>query len=81
MSPDSVPAATQCWPELSPETHPATNRILGGLMASSVLGGLGQLIALTVTGLLIEDLLGSRTWIGTGNAVMQIGTAGGAFLL
>ena len=81
VSSDSVPAATQCWPELSPDTHPATNRILGGLMASSVLGGLGQLIALTVTGLLIEDLLGSRTWIGTGNAVMQIGTAGGAFLL
>ncbi|HEY5875538.1 MAG TPA: MFS transporter [Ilumatobacteraceae bacterium] len=81
MSSDSVPAATQCWPELSPDMHPATNRILGGLMASSVLGGLGQLIALTVTGLLIEDLLGSRTWIGTGNAVMQIGTAGGAFFL
>ncbi len=50
-------------------------------MASSVLGGLGQLIGLTVTGLLIEDLLGSRTWIGTGNAVMQVGTAGFAFLL
>ena len=50
-------------------------------MAASVFGGLGQLIGLTVTGLLIEDLLGSRTWIGTGNAVMQVGTAGGAYLL
>ena len=63
------------------ESHPATNRILGGLMGSSVLGGLGQLIGITVTGLLIEDLLGSRTWIGTGNATMQVGTATGAYVL
>lgn len=62
-------------------SHPAANRIIGGLMASSVLGGLGQLIGLTVTGLLIEDLLGTRTWIGTGNAASQIGTAIGALVL
>lgn len=50
-------------------------------MASAVLGGLGQLIGLTVTALLLEDLLGSRTWIGVGNASMQIGTALGAWQL
>lgn len=50
-------------------------------MASAVLGGLGQLIGLTVTVLLMEDLLGSRTWIGVGNAAMQIGTALGAWQL
>jgi MFS family permease len=50
-------------------------------MLSSVFGGLGQLIGLTVTGLLIKDMLGSATWIGTGNAAMQLGTAAGAFTL
>ncbi len=50
-------------------------------MASAMLGGLGQLIGLTVTALLIEDLLGSRTWIGIGNASMQVGTALGAWQL
>ncbi len=50
-------------------------------MASAVLGGLGQLIGITVTALLLEDLLGSRTWIGIGNASMQVGTALGAWQL
>ena len=53
-------------------------RILGGLMASSALGGLGQLIGLTGTALLIEDLLGSKTFIGTGSFAMMGGTALGA---
>lgn len=77
----AVPEGSQPALVSPPDAHPATRRILGGLMASSVLGGLGQLIGLTVTGLLIEDLLGSRTWIGTGNAASQVGTAGGAFVL
>ena len=85
MTTDGAEVATDCWPDVSrtapPDSHPATRRILSGLMAASVFGGLGQLIGLTVTGLLIEDLLGSRTWIGTGNAVMQVGTAAGAYVL
>ncbi len=70
-------------PELAilPTGHPASRRILGGLMASAMLGGLGQLIGLTVAALLMEDLLGSRTWIGVGNASMQVGTALGAWQL
>jgi MFS family permease len=50
-------------------------------MLSSVLGGLGQLIGLTVTGLLIKEMLGNATWIGTGNAAMMLGTAAGAYSL
>lgn len=56
-------------------------RILGGLMSSSALGGLGQLIGLTGTALLIEDLLDSKTFIGTGSFAMMGGTALGAMLL
>jgi len=56
-------------------------RLLGGLMGSSALGGLGQLIGLTGTALLIEDLLGSKTFIGTGNFAMLGGTALGAYTL
>lgn len=56
-------------------------RILGGLMGTSALGGLGQLIGLTGTALLIEDLLGSKTFIGTGSFAMMAGTALGATLL
>ncbi|MEY4373544.1 MAG: hypothetical protein RL219_2313 [Actinomycetota bacterium] len=56
-------------------------RILGGLMGTSALGGLGQLIGLTGTALLIEELLGSKTFIGTGNFAMMAGTALGASLL
>lgn len=56
-------------------------RLLGGLMGTSALGGLGQLVGLTGTSLLIEDLLGSKTWIGTGNFAMMGGTAVGASLL
>ena len=71
------PAATP----LALDGHPASNRILGGLMASAMLGGLGQLIGLTVGALLIKDLLHTTTWIGIGNASMQIGTALGAWQL
>lgn len=56
-------------------------RILGGLMGSSALGGLGQLIGLTGTPLLIKELLGSKTWIGTGSFAMMAGTALGASVL
>jgi len=56
-------------------------RILGGLMGTSALGGLGQLIGLTGTTLLIQELLGSKTWVGTGSFAMMGGTAVGAAVL
>lgn len=56
-------------------------RILGGLMGTSALGGLGQLIGLTGTTLLIKELLGSKTWVGTGSLAMMSGTAVGAAVL
>ena len=59
-------------PDASPVGAPSVTRsteyrILGGLMGSSALGGLGQLIGLTGTPLLIQELLGSKTWIGVGS--------------
>ncbi len=50
-------------------------------MATAALGGLGQLIGLTVAGLLVRDLLGSATWVGTANAAASIGTAVGSITL
>ena len=73
-------------PDASPVGAPSVTRsteyrILGGLMGSSALGGLGQLIGLTGTPLLIQELLGSKTWIGTGSFAMMGGTALGAVVL
>jgi MFS family permease len=56
-------------------------RILSTLMATAALGGLGQLIGLTVGGLLVQDILQGKKWVGTANAASSIGTAVGALTL
>jgi MFS family permease len=56
-------------------------RILSTLMATAALGGLGQLIGLTVGGLLVQDILHGKKWVGTANAASSIGTAIGALTL
>jgi MFS family permease len=68
-------------PEVTVVSRQTERRLIGGLMGSSALGGLAQLIGLTGTALLVEDLLGSKTWIGTGAFAGQCGTALGATLL
>ena len=50
-------------------------------MATAALGGLGQLIGLTVGGLLVQDILHGKKWVGTANAASSIGTAIGALTL
>ena len=50
-------------------------------MATAALGGLGQLIGLTVGGLLVQDILQGKKWVGTANAASSIGTAIGALTL
>ena len=50
-------------------------------MATAALGGLGQLVGLTVGGLLVQDILHGKKWVGTANAAASIGTAIGALTL
>jgi MFS family permease len=50
-------------------------------MATAALGGLGQLIGLTVGGLLVQDILQGKKWVGTANAASSVGTAIGALTL
>jgi MFS family permease len=56
-------------------------RIIGTLMATAALGGLGQLIGLTVAGPLVKDLLHGNKWVGTANAASSVGTAVGSLTL
>lgn len=56
-------------------------RIVGTLMVTASLGGLGQLIGLTIAGLLVKDVLNGNTWVGTANAASSVGTAVGALTL
>jgi MFS family permease len=56
-------------------------RIISTLMATAALGGLGQLVGLTVGGLLVQDILHGKKWVGTANAASSIGTAIGALTL
>jgi len=73
--------ATNAAVDARPVARATEVRILGGLMGTSALGGLGQLIGLTGTTLLIQELLGSKTWVGTGSLAMMSGTAVGAAVL
>jgi MFS family permease len=50
-------------------------------MATATLGGLGQLIGLTIAGLVVKDILGNNKWVGTANAASSVGTALGALVL
>ncbi len=50
-------------------------------MLSSMGGGLGFLVGVTVGGLLVQDILGTKTWVGTANAASNIGTAAAAIPL
>lgn len=50
-------------------------------MCTAALGGLGQLIGLTVAGLIVRDLLGTKLWVGTANAASQVGAGVGSVLL
>lgn len=50
-------------------------------MGTAALGGLGQLVGLTVGSLIVQDMLHGRKWIGTANAAASLGTALGALTL
>ena len=80
-SEDDVAGAAQAASPARAVLRGTEVRILGGLMGTSALGGLGQLIGLTGTTLLIKELLGSKTWVGTGSLAMMGGTAVGAAVL
>jgi MFS family permease len=50
-------------------------------MGTAALGGLGQLIGLTVGSLIVQDILHGKKWTGTANAASSVGTAIGALTL
>lgn len=60
---------------------PVQRRLIGTLMMTAALGGLGQLIGLTVAGLIVRDLLGTKHWVGTANAASQVGAGVGSAML
>jgi MFS family permease len=67
--------------DLTPSMVRDRKRIVGTLMGTATLGGLGQLIGLTIAGLLVKSILGNNKWVGSANAATSVGTAVGSITL
>lgn len=71
---DSTPSA-DLHPDAGPDPVRTHRRALRVLVAGQVTGGIGTGAALSVGGLLAEELTGSRSWAGTATTMLVLGAA------
>src|SRR5690606_12065672 len=71
------PAAEESWRGRGAAPDPARvqRKAVIALVAAQVIGGLGVGAALSVGGLIAEDLTGSQSWAGTATTTITLGAA------